>query len=379
MIARLLRLIVLRQRSLTLWIAATAAMLLIGAVLFAWSGIYNVSASREHFGIMSAFLELALRSSVRTHSLRLEAPMLEDENLIVLGAGHFESGCAPCHGSPLRPRLPPYENMLPAPPELRDSAKDWSEAQLFWIVRNGFKYTGMPSWPAYERGDEVWAVVAFLKRYATLRPEDYSALIQPAGIDGRTSSEAVKGGEELVLCIRCHGDEGTPPSSRLVPRLAGQSRRYMEVSLTHYAVGARASGIMASPASRLDQNDIARVAEYYSAIQPEARAFPRSRGEAAQIARGHAIATQGDRGELIPPCLACHNPQANENFPRLAGQSATYVAGQLRLFKDGLRDRTVLGAIMTPIAQRLSEQQIDDVAAYFESAREFQDAGHVPL
>jgi cytochrome c553 len=49
------------------------------------------------------------------------------------------------------------------------------------------------------------------------------------------------------------------------------------------------------------------------------------------------------------------------------------------LFKDGLRDRTVLGAIMTPIAQRLSEQQIDDVAAYFESAREFQDAGHVPL
>ena len=44
---------------------------------------------------------------------------------------------------------------------LEDSVVDWSDEELFWIVKNGFKYTGMPAWPAQGRDDEVWAQVAF--------------------------------------------------------------------------------------------------------------------------------------------------------------------------------------------------------------------------
>ena len=54
--------------------------------------------------------------------------------------------------------------MLPPPPELSKAAKEWKDEELFWIVKHGIKYTGMPSWVAAERDDEVWSVVAFLKR-----------------------------------------------------------------------------------------------------------------------------------------------------------------------------------------------------------------------
>ena len=336
-------------------------MLGIGALLFAWSGIYNVAASRDHVGITTAFLELALRSSVRTHSLGIDPPPLDDgqlAQLATLGAAHFASGCAPCHGSPLAATNPPFENMLPAPPSLSNAAEEWTDAQLFWIVKNGFKFTGMPAWPAAERNDEVWAVVAFLKRYSDLDAREYGELIRTA--EGSTN--------EFVLCARCHGDETAPPSSRLVPRLAGQSRRYLAISLDHYAAGIRPSGVMEAPAAELDENAIIRAADYYASIDATDRRSAEADAPAAQIARGRIIATEGIRSDLIPPCLACHGAEANELFPRLAGQHAPYIGGQLRLWKSGLRDTSVLGAVMAPIAQRLSDGQIDDVAAYFESA-----------
>jgi len=65
-------------------------------------------------------------------------------------------------------------------------------------------------------------------------------------------------------------------------------------------------------------------------------------------------------------CAACHGPQgnsANPEWPRLAGQSAVYIAGQLKLFRSGVRDNPV----MKPLAAALSDQDINDLAVYFEA------------
>lgn len=65
-------------------------------------------------------------------------------------------------------------------------------------------------------------------------------------------------------------------------------------------------------------------------------------------------------------CSACHGPNgnsANPQWPRLAGQSAVYIAEQLRLFRSGVRDNPV----MKPLASALSDQDIDDIAVYYEA------------
>jgi cytochrome c553 len=65
-------------------------------------------------------------------------------------------------------------------------------------------------------------------------------------------------------------------------------------------------------------------------------------------------------------CTACHGPNGNSTnpeWPRLAGQSAVYIAEQLRLFRSGVRNNPV----MKPLAAALSDQDIDDVAVYFEA------------
>jgi cytochrome c553 len=65
-------------------------------------------------------------------------------------------------------------------------------------------------------------------------------------------------------------------------------------------------------------------------------------------------------------CSACHGPNgnsANPEWPRLAGQNAVYVAEQLRLFRSGVRNNPV----MQPLAATLSDQDIDDLAVYYEA------------
>ncbi|HET7757778.1 MAG TPA: c-type cytochrome [Steroidobacteraceae bacterium] len=65
-------------------------------------------------------------------------------------------------------------------------------------------------------------------------------------------------------------------------------------------------------------------------------------------------------------CSACHGPNGNSvnpDWPRLAGQNAVYIAEQLRLFRAGVRNNPV----MRPLATTLSDQDIDDLAVYFEA------------
>ncbi len=65
-------------------------------------------------------------------------------------------------------------------------------------------------------------------------------------------------------------------------------------------------------------------------------------------------------------CFACHGPNGNSvapTFPRLAGQNAVYIAEQLHLFRSGVRQNPV----MDPMAQTLSDQDIDNLAVFFAS------------
>jgi cytochrome c553 len=347
-------------RMVAVVVGATLAVLGVVAFLVAASGVYNVAASRPHFEITRVLLQFGLARSVATHSW-LESsttPDLEDPDLIRLGAGHFVRGCAFCHGAPGEPRNHAVNFMQPVPPELSLAADEWSDEKLFWIVKHGLKYTGMPGWPALDRADEIWAMVAFLRRLPDMKSEMYRELAIGAArpLDNERTAE----------CTRCHGGESTSPTSALTPRLAGQSEEYLRAALEDYATSRRPSGIMELVAVPLAPHARRELAAFFASLPPQAGA----KGlEPARVEQGRRIATEGTPDRAIPACLSCHSGRAAPNFPFLSGQPARYLEQQLRLFKQGLRAETSQGAIMTVIAKRLDDEQIADLAAYF-SARD---------
>jgi cytochrome c553 len=347
--------------------AGLAALLL--GFLFMWSGVYSVAASRGHWAMTEWLLTFEMRNSVKTHALGIDVPPLDNADLVTLGAGHFQSGCAYCHGAPGIPRSPIAHAMLPPPPDLATNMRLWRDSELFWIIMHGIKYTGMPAWPAQQRDDEVWALVAFLRRLPDLDAAQYRDLALGGVRVPQQSGESLAKSETMAAavgaCARCHGADEARPASALVPVLHGQPAEFIVASLAAYASAQRASGIMQPVAAALNSGDFRRVADYYASLQaPQA---PEGPDDTSAIERGRRIAENGDPTAGIPACKGCHGRDALKIYPRLAGQNLPYMLNRLRLWKGGLAPGTATEAIMTPIARALSERQIDDVAAYYAS------------
>jgi cytochrome c553 len=93
--------------------------------------------------------------------------------------------------------------------------------------------------------------------------------------------------------------------------------------------------------------------DYKTSLVKIATAVPRTRNEEA-IGRGATLAQQ---------CAICHGPTgvSRADSPNLAGQYASVIYKQLRDFKDGVR----VNAVMSPFAVKLSEQDMQDLAAYY--------------
>ncbi|GLK82720.1 c-type cytochrome [Ancylobacter defluvii] len=337
------------RRALTA-LAGIAAL----GLLVAWSGIINIGASSGHWRITSWALHWAMQNSVRTYALFEPKPPtdLDTEDRIRRAAGHFETSCAFCHGSPLhdQPRLAAH--MTPMPPGLEDAARKWRPRELAHIVRHGVKYTGMPSWLALQRDDEVLAMVAFLHALSQMPPERYR---------GIAFGPTVPEDPVLEGCARCHGMDGASKDGAF-PVIGGQSEAYLLATLRAFNNATRPSGFMQFAVDGLSDGDLERMARHYAA---QAGVSETVRHD--DMSRGARIALRGLPEADVPACESCHGASSRRNpgYPRLAGQDAGYLAGQLRLFKQGHRGGTGYAHVMQKIAGRLPDDAIDAVAHFY--------------
>jgi cytochrome c553 len=403
--------------------AAVGALLLALAVSF--SGLVSIAASSGHFGPVTWFLHWTMRNAVDRQSLLISAPDgidLADPALVQRAAGHFATGCAPCHGAPGVPRSPVVLSMTPPPPRLEEKVGEWKDRELFWIVKYGIKYSGMPAWVTQDRDDEVWAQVAFLRALPDLTPEHYAELAL-GGERGRTpldaGSETTAGLDgifesALADCSRCHGrgglGRGSGPAAGAFPVIAGQPRGYLLATLKAFSTGARHSGLMQPPARRYDDATLAKLAEWYASQSATNRPSPPlrmsdaatgevgaprdgipaqilpygARSDSAIVASAAAGGLPADRGALldlgrriaiegiaarkIPSCESCHGAEGqmkNDHYPFLDGQPEWYVKTHLDLWKQGVRGGTRFSHLMAKIVPNMTDEQIEAVAVWY--------------
>lgn len=376
------------------WLGAGAGLLLlaiVGALAVAYSGIYNVAASVPHSGPVFDFLQLTRDRSVAAHAKDVgEPPPISEAALVARGATHYDRVCSFCHGAPGQPRSPTVHHMLPQPPLLAELVADRSPQELFWVVHNGLKFSGMPGWPAPKRDDEVWALVSFIKKLPGMSESEYRALAEtpeavspeaaPSGgvaSDGgvdlvSTSAPSAQQPERLATCVQCHGANGLGRGVGAFPILGLQTERYLHQSLRAFADGDRISGIMGSVAVTLTEDDMAQLAAYYSRSGvPESPVV----GDAPQalIDQGRQIVESGIPESNVVPCASCHRIlKGNDNFedqiyPQLAGQYADYTATQLLAWRNGSRGEVRSGDSMKAESHHLSDDAIAAIAAYYAS------------
>lgn len=366
---------VVKHPWLTLGAMAVGGMMI--AALLVVSGVMPIKASSGHWAITAAFLDFAKTRSVSTYSWGITAPPLDDEAMVLRGAGHYESACLPCHGGPGRSIPPVVAAMTPPPPELTGQIRRWAPEELFSIVKHGIKFTGMPAWPVQQRDDEVWAVVAFLRRMPSLDGAAYRRLVEGELDTTRVPQDPVRAGEEAPVprvvrdvCWRCHAVDGSGRGPGAFPSLAGQRAAYLYGSLRAYRDKTRFSGIMGEIATRLGDEDMRDISTYFERLPSR---DPEPAGDGASIGRGRTIATQGIPERDIPACAECHGPTAlpkNPAYPKLAGQHMRYLTSQLVLLQERRRGGTPHVNLMHTFVNRLRQNDVQDLARYYATLRE---------
>jgi len=355
---------VTRRRKLQL--LGLAALLPVLGLAVAASGVIPIEASSGHVAPVQWFLEFSKRRSVATHSRSVGPVRLTEPWFVLKGAGHYHAACLPCHGGPERGAFQHVaQGMSPPPPDPRHVAGSWDAAELFYVVKHGIKFTGMPAWPTQERDDEVRAVVAFLKALPGLDREGYRRLVHGDVAPVVTTGIAARA---QALCARCHGADGLGRGSAAFPALAGQPAGYLSGALRAYASGARHSGMMAVVARALEPGELEALAEHYAGLPGRRGTTP---GETASVERGRLLASAGDPARRVPSCVDCHGPGPGRDpaYPELAGQYEDYLVLQLELFAADRRGGSAHGHLMSHVAPRLTPEQRRDVARWYASRR----------
>lgn len=308
----------------------------------------------------------------------------------------YSSVCAACHNAGVA-----------GAPKI-DDGDEWqsrfAEKGLDTLVShsiNGFQ--GMPA-----RGgnpslgdEEVAATVAYMLERAGVTLDDSAGTEVAAAEEDAAASvaegDAEAGKTRYTTCIGCHGAEGA--GMGIFPKLAGQGADYIAGRLQQYRAGEQVgpnSALMMPHASALSDEAIADLAAYVATFgrseetAPAADEVPVAEEEAAtgESADGSATngeATAGDEvaaaasaatGDveagkgLYAACASCHG-QAGQGmgiFPKVAGQTAEYIAGRLKQYRAGEQVGPT-SALMMPQAMSLSDEAIADLSAYISTLK----------
>ena len=194
-----------------------------------------------------------------------------------------------------------------------------------------------------------------------------TALAMTLPVQAQVQGNATAGEGKVAMCIGCHGIAGYKssfPEVYRVPKIAGQSAKYIGTVLEEYRKGTRKHPSMRGIAGSMSDQDIADVAAYYEALGKVegATELPAPREPSAQVAQ---LLQKG-------ACVSCHGDNYSKpidpSYPKIAGQYPDYLYVALRSYRDDRHRTWGRGnPIMAGMAKQFSDAELKAIAYYVGS------------
>jgi mono/diheme cytochrome c family protein len=176
----------------------TLRLLLIGALLAILAAaaiglVWIRRAGLDAHDAPSAFearVARAVRGAAIPRAIRDRAnPVTASPEVVAEAMGHYADHCASCHGNDGSGDTTMGKGLSPRVPDMRlPATQSLSDGELFWIIDNGVRFTGMPAWgngtPASD--DATWKLVHFIRHLPKLTAEE---LDQMSGMNPRSPEE----------------------------------------------------------------------------------------------------------------------------------------------------------------------------------------------
>jgi mono/diheme cytochrome c family protein len=212
------------------------ASLLVGAVLGA-VGLLGLLAivgapialtHRQDLPLEQQFGHAAIAIAARLGAGKASNPVASNPRAITAGRDAHTGSCAECHGATGDGKSSFGQSTYPPATDLTShDVVEKSDAELFWITKNGLSFTGMPGFADAYTDQEIWSIVSYLRVLQSGQPSVVTVPTpSPSQIaEADPQGAAAQRGAAVYFaqdCQACHGPTGDAPGN-LALRGAGET------------------------------------------------------------------------------------------------------------------------------------------------------------
>lgn len=192
-------------------IGAVAAVLG-GVALFIFMGVYDVGADTPHWEVTRKVIEVVRDRAIEVRAKAIQPPNLEDDQLVLKGAGQYAAMCVNCHLAPGKTDSEIRPGLYPKPPNL--SERSFDPRTVFWVTKHGLKMSGMPAWGLGHDDSTLWSIVAFVGKLPGMSAQQYREIVAKAPPD-----EEMKSMDKSDGHMHSHDSPGVEPGNPKTHRL----------------------------------------------------------------------------------------------------------------------------------------------------------------
>ena len=166
------------MRNLIWFVAGAIALAVVvgaGGLIFLKTSAQGFSARAQPSGLERFAARQARALALPTGARDRANPIADSPEVLADGLAHWADHCAACHSNNGSGEAEMGKHMYPPAPDMRQAnTQDLTDGELFYIIQNGIRLTGMPSWGTGTTHDEQdsWKLVLFIRHLPKLTAEE---------------------------------------------------------------------------------------------------------------------------------------------------------------------------------------------------------------
>src|SRR5260370_28595629 len=167
----------MRKRTLLMLIVAAG---LAGAAVFGFTTIRRGFSARDNPSAMETYVaKTARRLSVPASERNVKNPFAPTPEVLTEARAHFADHCATCHSNDGSGKTQIGQNLYPKTPHMRlPDTQNLTHGEIYYVIPNATRLTGMPAWGMEEKDDDSWKLVLFIRHLPKLTPDELQEMDQ---------------------------------------------------------------------------------------------------------------------------------------------------------------------------------------------------------
>jgi mono/diheme cytochrome c family protein len=167
----------MRKRTVVLLLVVLG---LAGGGILGWITIRRGFSARDNPSALEAYVAKTARAlSIPSSERNAKNPFLATPEILSEARSHFADHCATCHGNDGSGKTEIGQNLYPKPPDMRQpETQNLTDGEIYYIVHNGIRLTGMPAWGDSGKDDDSWKLVLFIRHLPQMTPQEMREMEQ---------------------------------------------------------------------------------------------------------------------------------------------------------------------------------------------------------